>query len=93
MVRAKNAPVPRTLGRIMGAARVGKVVRCRPASFLGATKTTVQWLRNGRLIRRATHLRYRVARPDLGRVLSCRSTAVGAGGRTSVVSFGVLVRG
>ena len=86
------APLPRTLPRILGRVRVGVTLRCRPARFIGATSTRTAWLRNGRAIRRATRVRYKLTRADRGKIVTCRSTGTGAGGRTSVVSLGVLVR-
>lgn len=87
-----SPPTPRTIPRVVGVARVGRILRCRPASFLRFTRTTVAWLRNGKPIRRATRVTYRLARADRGRIVTCRSTAIGPGGATSVVGIGVFVR-
>lgn len=87
-----SPPTPRTIPRVVGLASVGRILRCRPASFVGATRTTVAWLRNGKPIRRATRITYRLARADRGRIVTCRSKAIGPGGTTSVVGIGVFVR-
>ncbi|MFN8110193.1 MAG: choice-of-anchor Q domain-containing protein [Thermoleophilia bacterium] len=86
------APIAAGLPRILGPARVGHVISCRMPVFRGATLVGRAWLRNGRAIRRATRATYRVTRADAGRVLTCRVTATGAGGRTVSVSLGILAR-
>ena len=79
------------LPSVRGTARVGKTIRCKGARFEGATKLSTRWIRNGRLIRRATRVAYRVQKADRGAVVSCRVRAQGPGGVTTVVALGVFV--
>jgi pyruvate/2-oxoglutarate dehydrogenase complex dihydrolipoamide acyltransferase (E2) component len=85
-------PSARSLPAIRGSARVGRTLTCRPARFAGATRTTTAWLRGGKAIPKATKTRYKLTRRDRRRLVTCRTAATGPGGRSTVVSFGVLVR-
>jgi len=60
----------------------------------GPDRTTFQWLRNGKAIRRATSAVYRVKRSDRGKRLSVIITAHGAGipDRTVTISVGKVRR-
>jgi surface antigen len=60
-----------------GKSRVGKTVRITTAGSWApaAVSTTVQWLRNGKSIKGATHTRYTLARKDKGKFISVRITA------------------
>jgi hypothetical protein len=90
--RPAAAPVPIALPRVSGGARAGRTLTCVPGRFTAATRVRLAWLRDGRPIRRQTAARYRVRPADRGRVLTCRVTASGPGGSTTVVGLGVLVR-
>jgi hypothetical protein len=85
-------PVLRSAPRIKGKARIGKKLTCSPGSWLYATRESIAWLRNGRAIRHATKLRYRVTARDRLTVLTCRVTARGPGGATTAYSLGVAPR-
>lgn len=90
--RRPLAPTALSLPRLTGTPRVGRTLHCKAARFTGATKRTRHWIRGRTTIHRHTKVRYRVTARDLGRVITCRTTATGTGGTSSVVSLGVLIR-
>lgn len=85
-------PVARSRPTITGTPRPGRTLRCRTATFTGATKQTISWLRSFRRIKAAHKPTYRVTRSDLGRIITCRATATGPGGSTTSTSRGARVR-
>ncbi|MFZ2504197.1 MAG: carboxypeptidase regulatory-like domain-containing protein [Nocardioides sp.] len=64
-----------TRPKVSGKPRVGKVLTCKVGAVSpAATQTLVQWLRNGKKIRGATGLKYKIRKSDVGDRLSCQVT-------------------
>ena len=74
------------LPRVRGLARVGRTLTCGGVVAADATSVTRIWLRDGRAIRRAPAATYGVTARDRGRLLACRVTLVGPGGRRSATA-------
>lgn len=85
-------PVARSRPKLTGAPRLGRTLRCAPATFTGATRQSISWLRASRPIKGAHRRTYRITRRDLGRIISCRTTATGPGGTTTSASQGTRAR-
>ncbi len=85
-------PAATTKPKVKGKARVGQTLRCRAATFTGATSVTTSWLRSGKPIKGAKKATYKPVTRDVGKRISCRSTATGANGTSSSTSKGVLIR-
>ncbi len=90
-----SAPAPpsaRSLPKITGKARLGRTLRCRPATFTAATKRTTSWLRAAKPIKGARRTTYKITKKDLGKIIACRTTATGPGGTSTTISLAVLPR-
>lgn len=85
-------PVARSRPKLAGAPRLGRTLRCAPATFTGATRQSISWLRASRPIKGAHKRTYKVTRRDLGRIITCRTTATGPGGTTTSTSKGTRAR-
>ena len=85
-------PSARSLPKITGAARLGRTLRCKPATFTSATGLTTSWLRGSRPITGARKTRYKITRKDLGKIIACRTRATGPGGTSTTISLAVLAR-
>ena len=77
---------------VKGAAKVGRTLRCRAATFTDATSVTTSWLRSGKRIKGQQKATYTPTRRDVGKRIACRSTATGTGGVTTSTSKAVVVR-
>lgn len=86
------APTVVTKTRVTGVPRVGRTLRCRPATFSGADEVTTRWLREGKPIKGARGLSYSPTRRDVGDKVACRATATGAGGSATSTASGVRIR-
>jgi hypothetical protein len=66
--------------KISGTAKVGSTLTCRPGSWSPSpAKTTIQWLRDGKAIKKAKKAKYKVAAADAKHKLSCKVTASSPG--------------
>jgi hypothetical protein len=87
---------PRLVKRptVRGTARVGKTLTCLAGSWRAfpAPKKTYQWLRNGKVIKKAVKRTYKVKPVDAGKRLACRVGARNALGRTTATSAVVRAR-
>jgi TRAP-type C4-dicarboxylate transport system substrate-binding protein len=88
---ATVAPVVMVRPRVVGAARVGRVLSCMPPRVRGASSLTFGWRRTGRTIRGARQLRYEVQGADRGKLLTCAVHAQGRGGAIITLSPPVRV--
>ena len=77
--------------RIVGVARVGRVLVCAGVRVRGASSLTFSWRRDGRAIPKARGTRYRVRQADRGRLVSCAVRVRGAGLTLTTVSRPVRV--
>ena len=84
-------PVVLVRPRIVGVARVGRVLACTPPRMRGATSLTLRWRRAGRTIRNAHQRRYEVQGADRGKLVTCAAHAKGPGGATTTASPPVRV--
>ncbi len=86
--------IPSLRGRptIAGASRVGVALKCKPGQWVAATGYRFAWRRNSRLIAGRERSLYRLRWNDVGSRVSCRVTAVSAGGEVSASTAGRLVR-
>ena len=66
-----SPPTPRRTPRVTGTPRIGRTLRCRPATFTGAASITTTWLRGTTPI--ATGPSYQVTTRDRGAALTCRT--------------------
>ena len=89
---ASTPPVARSLPKITGRARLGRTLRCRAATFTAATTRTISWLRASKPIKGARRTTYKITKRDLGQIISCRTTAKGPGGTSTVISLGTRAR-
>jgi hypothetical protein len=72
---------------IKGKARVGSVLAARPGSWGPAgVSVKLQWLRNGKPIKKATKARYKLVGADKGKKISVRATGVKAGYTTATAT-------
>lgn len=85
-------PSARSLPKIIGAARIGRRLRCTAARFIGATSRATDWLRGRKPIKGARGSTYRITRKDIGKIIACRTTAKGAGGTSTSISLGIRAR-
>jgi hypothetical protein len=85
-----NARRPSIVGRPL----LGSVLSCRRGTWEGTLpiRYDYRWLRNGRVLHRATGIRYVVRRADRGAGLACRVTATNPARSISVRSREVRVR-
>lgn len=86
------APTVVARAKILGPARVGKVLRCSGARFTGATSRRTAWLRNKKVIPGAGRASYRLKKADRGKNVACRVIGTGPGGKATTVSKAVLVK-
>ena len=77
---------------LSGRARVGKTLTATAGRWSGATRFRFQWLRNGKPIKKATQSRYKLRRKDRRKKVACRITAIGPGGKTTLVTAAKRVR-
>ena len=87
-----GVPSLKTQPAISGASRVGAVLTCKPGDWVSATGFRYRWRRNGRLIAGRERSKYRLRWNDVGARVSCRVTAVSAGGEVNAAAPGRLVR-
>ena len=71
---------------ISGTAQEGQTLTCAPGTYRFSDQIVVAWLRDGQPIDGATGTTYGVTAADVGRAISCRSTATNATGSTSQTS-------
>ncbi len=81
------APYFRFEPEISGLPYPGAMLTCGSWQALGADATSVTWLRDGQGI--ASGEKYRLVKKDIGRAITCRVTATGASGATTVESEAV----
>jgi photosystem II stability/assembly factor-like uncharacterized protein len=82
------SPPPHNLHRptLRGEAIVGQRLKCGRGSWVRANSFAFRWLRDGRPMKDADSVRYRIRLKDRGHRLSCRVTAYGDGGHRSAAS-------
>ena len=71
-------------GAIVGKPRVARKLSIRKGSWVGSPTFSYKWKRNGKVIKGASGLRYRVVRKDRGRRISALIVARNAAGVTKV---------
>ncbi|KQW47695.1 hypothetical protein ASC77_14800 [Nocardioides sp. Root1257] len=73
--------------KVVGTAKVGKTLTCKPGSWSPApTTTTFQWLRDGKAIKKAAKARYKVVKADARHRLSCRVSVGKTGYRSATAT-------
>jgi hypothetical protein len=85
-------PTPQTKPKLSGAARVGRTLKLKRGTWLGASTFQYRWLHNGTPIKGATRTTYRVRRADRRKRVSCRVTATNVTGSTAARTPSVRVR-
>ena len=77
------APAPRTTKvKVTGTARLGSRLKAGTVSWdVTGTRTTYQWLRNGKKIKGASSRSYRLTTKDVGKKISVRVTGTAPGHR------------
>lgn len=87
-------PLPTLIRRpwIIGRARLGSILTCRPGVWIGATELRYEWTRAGVALLDRTRRLNRIRPLDLGRKVRCRITAVGPGGTRVATSKPVTPR-
>jgi hypothetical protein len=70
--------------KITGTAKLGSTLTCKPGSWSPSpAKTAVQWLRDGKKIKKATKAKYKVVKADAKHKLSCKVTVTSPGYTTA----------
>jgi len=72
----KNTAKP----KVLGTPKVGKTLTCKPGSWSPApTRSTFQWLRDGKAVKKAVKAKHKVVKADVRHRLSCRVTVTAPG--------------
>jgi len=73
--------------KLAGTAKVGSTLTCKPGSWSPSpAKTAIQWLRDGKNIKKATKAKYKVVKADAKHKLSCKVTVSSPGYTTATAT-------